>query len=73
MSAQFDGTRALREEIEGLSNVLTTLTAQTRQAEMRAAESAAQFDALTKLDAFVRGEIMRKRRVLEQMVTEQRK
>lgn len=63
----FDELRALHEEIEGLSGVLTTLTSQTHHAEMHASEAAAQFDALVKLKAFAQQELVRKRKVLQRL------
>lgn len=66
----FDAIKALGEEIQGVSNILNTLTAETRQAEMRAAEAATHYDNMVKLQAFAQGELARKRRVLSQLIRE---
>lgn len=67
IGGQFEAKKALREEIEGLRNISTTLTTQTRRAQMEMGEAEAKYNALTKLDAFVRGEIERKQNVLLQI------
>lgn len=69
--APFDPLRALREEIEGVANILKTLTAETQQAEMRASEAAQHYDNMVKLKAFAEQELLRKRRVLTQLQEEQ--
>lgn len=66
-TVMFDPIKALREEIEGVSNILTTLTAETRKAEMAAAEAAQHYDSMVKLKAFAEQELLRKRRVLAQL------
>lgn len=66
----FDPRKALGEEIQGLSNVLATLTAETRQAEMRASEAATHYDNMVKLQAFAQQELARKRRVLAKLLEE---
>lgn len=65
---EFDEERALREEIQGLSNVLMTLSVQTKHAERIAAEATAQYDALLKLQAFAEGELKRKHAVLFRLI-----
>ncbi len=65
--AQFDQIRALREEIEGVANVLKNLTAETRRAEMVAAEAAVHYDNMVKFKAFADQELQRKRKVLAQL------
>ena len=70
MSAEYNPIKALSEEIAGLNNILTTLTAETRQAEMKAAETAQHYDNMVKLEAFAKSEIARKRRVLQQLQEE---
>jgi hypothetical protein len=64
---EFNPEKALREEIEGLANILITLSIQTNQAERLASEAAAQFDALIKLKAFAQQELKRKRDVLTKL------
>jgi hypothetical protein len=60
----------LREEIEGIANILTTLIAETRQAEMKSAEAHQHYDNMVKLKAFAQQELARKRRVLNQLQEE---
>lgn len=66
----FNPIKALSEEIAGLSNILTTLSAETRFAEMRAAEATQHYDSLVKLEAYTKGELARKRQVLYQLQAE---
>ena len=68
--SDYNPIKALNEEIAGLSNILVTLTAETRHAEMRAAETAQHYDNMVKLEAFAKSEIARKRRVLQQLQEE---
>lgn len=67
MTTVFDGMRAIREEIEGLNGVRTTLIAQERRAESALGEAEAQLNALRKLRAFADAEIARKRTVLAEL------
>jgi TnpA family transposase len=60
----------LGEEIQGLSNILATLTAEVRQAEMKASEAATHYDNMVKLKAFADQEITRKRLVLRKLLEE---
>lgn len=71
--SEFDSKRALREEIEGLSNILTTIGAQASQAEMRAGEAAQQFDSLLKLKAYAQSEVARKRKVLQEFIEQEQR
>lgn len=68
--SEFDPIKALSDEIAGLSNIQSTLTAEVRQAEMRAAETAQHYDNMVKLKAFADQEIARKRKVLYQLRAE---
>ena len=65
MTGEFDAKRALGEEIQGMSNILTTLVVETRQAEMRASEAAQHYDSMVKLKAYAEQELVRKRTVLK--------
>jgi hypothetical protein len=65
--SDFNPIKAVSEEIAGLSNVLVTLVAETRQAEMKASESAQHYDNMVKLEAFAKQELARKHRVLRQL------
>jgi hypothetical protein len=67
VTVPFDPIKALREEIEGVSNILTTLTAETVKAEMVAAEATQHYDSMVKLRAFAQQELVRKRQVLAQL------
>jgi hypothetical protein len=66
-TTMFDPIKALHEEIEGVSNIVKTLTAETRKAERAAAEAAQYYDSMVKLKAFAEQELLRKRRVLSQL------
>ncbi len=72
-TGEFDPRKALGEEITGLNNVLTALMAETRQAEMKAAEAAQHYDTMVKLKAFAEGELARKRQVMQQLLSQEDK
>ena len=71
--SEFDPIKALLDEIAGLNNILKTTTVEVRAAEMKAAEAAQHYDNMVKIEAFARGELVRKRRVLEQLRAEAEK
>ena len=66
----FDALRALREEIEGLSKIRTTLNVQERRAEMQMGEAESQLNALRLLRSYADGELARKREVLASLQKE---
>ena len=70
---EFDGKRALGEEIQGLNNILTTIASMTQQAEMKATEAAQHYDNMVKLKAFAQQEIARKRKVLQALQEQEAK
>jgi hypothetical protein len=67
--AEFNPIKALSEEIAGISNILTTLSAETRSAEMKAAEATQHHDSLVKLEAYTKGELALKRQALYKLQT----
>lgn len=67
----FDAKKALREEMQGLSEVLTTLVHRERQAQRTATEAEAELNAITKLRGFAQAELDRKRSVLRQLEEDQ--
>ena len=64
MSTEFDAERALREEIAGLQEIGSVLTARERRAHQQMSEAEAEYNALAKLRAFADAELARKRAVL---------
>jgi TnpA family transposase len=64
MTTEFEPIKALREEIEGVANILKTLTSEVQSAEMKAAEASQHYDNMVKLKAFTEQELVRKRKVL---------
>jgi hypothetical protein len=64
MTGVFDVRKALREELEGLSGVLTTLRVQERRAQEKMAEAESEYNAAVKLRGFCQAEMERKRAVL---------
>jgi hypothetical protein len=62
--SEFDPEKALREEIQGLSDVLKTITVQVNHAERKAGEEQDHLDSMLKLQAFTKGEVARKMNVL---------
>ena len=51
----FDPIKAKREELLGLADVHKLVLLRTRDAERRLAESEADFNALSKMESFVKG------------------
>lgn len=65
--SEFDAKKALREEIEGLSGVSSTIIMITRRAEQDLGEAEARFNALSKVKGFVDTEMSRKRAALREL------
>jgi hypothetical protein len=65
--SQFDGARALREEIQGLGDIKVTIRRRIQVAETRLMEAQSDLDDAVKLRGFCDAEIDRKRAVLKQL------
>lgn len=65
--------KALREEIEGLSNVVSTITKLRSRSEQKVSEAEMEHDSLLKLEAFAKDELKRKRRVLREIEEKENK
>lgn len=64
----FDPIKALREEIEGLASVLTTLRNFELRAESDLTRAETELNAARKLVAYARTEMLRKREVLNTLL-----
>jgi len=62
--AKFDPVRAIREEIQGLSEIRGTLIVRERRAQQNMIEAETEFNALARLRGFVDSELERKRTAL---------
>lgn len=65
----FDKERALREEIAGLGDIVTSLGKRSRALEQQYAEVEVEFNAIKKLLGFAQAELERKRAVLQALMT----
>ncbi len=63
----FDGVRALREEISGLLDVRATQVVEERRAQEELGRAEVQYNAVVKLRGFIDAEIARKRAVLREL------
>lgn len=64
---EFDSKKALREELQGMSDVRSTLIVQERKAEEQLGLAEAQLTAFRKLRGFLDIEINRKRGILNDL------
>jgi len=69
----FDGTKAIREEIAGLSDILRTLRQQERGAEEAMSKAESELNNIRKLRGFAEITMVAKRGVLERLVQEAEK
>lgn len=67
MSTVFDGVRALREEIEGLMGVRTTVVSEERRAQEALGQAEVHYNNIVKLRGFADAELARKRRLLREL------
>lgn len=67
MTTPFDGVRALREEIQGLTEVRTSLVTEERRAQDQLGQAEVHWNNMVKLRGFADAELDRKRTVLRQL------
>ncbi len=65
--SQFDGVKALKEEIQGLVDVRIALVKRERDLAAKYGELETEYNAMVKLRGFADAELERKRRVLQQL------
>lgn len=64
---EFDGVKALKEEIQGLVDTRVVLVKRERQLAQQFGELEVEYNSLVKLRGFADAELERKRRVLKQL------
>ncbi len=69
----FDPINALKEELQGISNVLATVHRQRDRAENRMSEAEVEFNDLRKLEAFIRESHAQKLAALRKLQDEKEK
>ncbi len=67
MGTPFDHEKALREEVAGMGDIVSALGKRASVLEGRYTEAEAEFLAVNKLLGYARGELARKRAVLQEM------
>lgn len=67
MNTPFDGVRAVREEIQGLGEVMNSLKVTESRLETQIGQAEVELNSYRKITGFVRMEIERKRTVLKQL------
>lgn len=68
----FDEAKALREEISGVADIISTLSIRKRGLEQKLTETEAEFNSLSKLEGFAKGELERKQKVLHRLEEHQK-
>lgn len=69
----FDPIKALREEIQGLNDIILTLSSQERRVMATMTEAEITYNGLLKVRAFAAEEMDRKRKILHALMEEQAK
>lgn len=63
----FDEAKAIREEINGVADIINTLNVRKRGLEQKMVETEAELNAVTKLHGFAKAELDRKHKVLRRI------